>query len=142
MRWVPLNTLHVSFLTNPFFLLLSFVVNFVNILVTNNLIKKVASIYQRPKSMNCLVLVGFALKNYGGWVGGSKKIRFFEKKKQIYTASWLPSMLHATCSSNHQYIIKIKMKELVYEKRYKEKSILFCAHEQSKRYSTNGYFQN
>ena len=84
MRWVPLNTLHVSFLTNPFFLLLSFVVNFVNILVTNNLIKKVASIYQRPKSMNCLVLIGFALKKYGGWVGGSKKIIFFEKKTNTY----------------------------------------------------------
>ena len=97
MRWVPLNTLHVSFLTNPFFLLLSFVVNIVNILVTNNLIKKVASIYQRPKSMNCLVLVGFALKNYGGWVGGSKKISFFEKKnKYILPVGYLACyMLHA-----------------------------------------------
>ena len=92
--------------------------------------------------MNCLVLVGFALKSMAGGCAGAKKSDFLKKKKQIHTASWLPSMLHATCSSNHQYIIKIKMKELVYEKRYKEKSILFCAHEQNKRYSTNGYFQN
>lgn len=76
----------------------------------------------------------------GGWAEAKKS--YFLKKKQIHTSRWLPSMLHATCSSNHQYIMKIKMKELVYEKRYKEKSILFCAHKQNRRYPTNGYFQN
>ena len=81
----------------------------------------------RPQSINCLVCVSFAPKNGAGWQAEAKKLGFFEKKKQnIYCQSVTKHVLLNRCSSNYQYIIKIKVKKFVFIPLFLGIYILLC----------------
>ena len=44
-----------------------------------------------PQSIYSLIRISITLKKMGGWVE-AKRTRFFEKEKDIHTASGLPNM--------------------------------------------------
>ena len=54
----------------------------------------------------------FCPKNWARWVGGSKKVTIFEKKNK--QTKNMHIVLFNRCSSNQQYIIKVKVREYVF----------------------------
>ena len=80
----------------------------------------------RPQSINYLVCVSFAPKNGAGWQAEAKKFGFFEKKQNIYCQSVTEHVLLNRCSSNYQYIIKIKVKKFVFIPLFLGIYILLC----------------